>query len=156
MNGWIDLRGRGSSPKELTGRGQLKINPAALYELPIIARIFQVLRFVPPNETAFRYAFLDFTVAQSQFQFHRIDLMGNAISLRGQGTARFDKQLTLDFYSFLPRNRFPIPLVDKFLEGLSDGWVGVEVRGKVDAPVGRVIAGKNIDEALKRSEEHTS
>lgn len=147
MNGWIDLQGRGSSPDDMTGRGQLQISPAALYELPIIVQIVNVLR--PADNAAFRYAFMDFNVADSQFQFNRIDLVGDALSLRGRGTARFDGKLKLDFYSMLPQSRLPIPIVSAILGEATKGWVGVEVGGTVRAPDAKVKPVPQLDDAMK-------
>jgi hypothetical protein len=151
MNGWIDLHGRGSSPKQVTGSGQLRISPAALYELPIMAQIFKVLSFVPPDKTAFTYALLNFNVGGGQFRFNSIDLAGDAISLHGEGTAKFDGQLNLNFYSRLPRQRLlPFPLVDFVVGEATKGWMGIEVRGKVGATRAAVKPVPQLDEALKR------
>ena len=148
MYGWIDLQGRGSSPEKMTGRGRLQISPAALYELPVIVQIFNAIG--PPNNAAFRDAFLDFNVAGGQFQFNRIDLVGDTLSLRGRGTARFDGKLKFEFYSMLPQSRLPIPLLNVVLGEATKGWVGVEVGGTVDNPVAKVKPVPQLDEAMKR------
>lgn len=148
MDGWVDLYGRGSSEKDVSGRGQLRINPAALYELPVMVQIVNVIG--PPDNTAFRYAFLDFNIANSQYLFHRIDLVGDAFSLRGRGTAGFDGKLNLDFYSMLPRNQLPIPIVSAVVGEATKGWIGVRVRGKTDAPIAKVTPAPQLDEAMKR------
>ncbi len=149
LNGWIDLYGTGSSVNQMSGRGQLQISPAALYELPVIAQTFKVLSFAPPDRTAFRYAFLDFVVGRQKFAFNTIDLAGDAISFRGRGTAGFDGSLNLDFYSMLPRHQLPIPIVNAVIGEATKGWVGVEVRGKTSAPMARVKPVPAIDAALK-------
>ncbi|HID22527.1 MAG TPA: hypothetical protein EYP14_09015 [Planctomycetaceae bacterium] len=149
MNGWLVLSGRGSDPRNVRGRGQLKIQPAELYELPILVQILNVLRLAPPDKTAFRYALLDFDIADAQFRFKGIYLDGTTLSLRGRGTAAFDGTLTLDFYSMLPRTQYPIPVVNVLLREATRGWVGIEVRGKVDAPVARTKPIPNLDETLK-------
>ena len=66
MNGWIALHGSGSSPLNVAGRGNLQISPAALYELPAFVQIFKVLRFVPPDKTAFNTALVDFHVERAR------------------------------------------------------------------------------------------
>lgn len=149
MNGWIDLYGRGESSDSIVGRGQLQINPAALYELPIIVQIFNALTFVPPDKTAFNYALLDFNISRSQFVFNSIDLVGNAISLRGHGTAGFNGRLHLDFYSMLPRTQLPPPL-NVFVSDVTKGWVGVAVRGTISSPKAVIQPLRNVDEALRR------
>ena len=151
MDGWIDLQGRGDSAASVAGDGQLRIRQAALYELPVILRIFRVLSFVPPDKAAFRYALADFTVQDEQFRFNSIDMVGDAISLRGKGTARFDGTLDLDFYSMLPRRRIRrIPVLGPVIGEATKDWVGVKVRGKVNSPVADVKAAPKLDDAMRR------
>lgn len=150
MNGWLDLRGRGADSMGLAGRGQLQISPAAVYELPVIAQILKVLSFTLPDPTAFKYVLVDYEIDRGRFVFNRIDLVGDAISLRGRGTARFDGRLNLDFYSMLPRNQIPIPVINTVLGQVTQGWVGVAVRGTLSAPMATVRPVPELDNALKQ------
>lgn len=151
MRGWIDLRGAGQSPANITGRGQLQISPAELYELPIIVQLFDVLSLGPPEQSAFRYAQCDFQMARSQFQFNTIDLVGNSLQLRGRGTASFDGLVDLDFYSMLPRTRVPLlPFIQPLIGQLTTGWVAVDVNGRAEAPQARIRPAPVLDDALKR------
>ncbi len=152
INGWIDLHGRGSETAKMSGRGQVQIHPAALYELPAMAQMFKVLSFVPPDKTAFNYAFADFTVAKEKYYFNTIDLAGDAISFRGKGTVGFDTSLNLDFYSMLPRKGVPIPLLGisrSVIGAATKGWVAVQLRGKTSQPVATVSQAPLLDEAMK-------
>jgi len=151
MYGWIDLRGSGPDAANVKGAGQLLISPAALYELPIIVQIFKAFSFVPPDKTAFIYALTSFNVADSQFEFREIDLIGDAISLRGQGTARFDGKLHLDFFSMMSRNQLNVPFLKEYIvDPLTRGWVKVEVRGQVQNPIATYRAAPQLDAALER------
>lgn len=150
MDGWVDLYGRGSSAAGLLGRGQLQISPAALYELPIFVQVFKVLTFVPPDKTAFTYALASFRIAGGLVQFGEIDLVGDAISLRGKGTVSFDGRIALEFYSMLPRNQLPIPIVKQLVSTATSGWVGVTVRGTADAPIAEVRPVPQLDNTLRR------
>ncbi|HUG92244.1 MAG TPA: hypothetical protein VML55_15490 [Planctomycetaceae bacterium] len=138
MSADVLLEGRGPNPDDLTGRGGLRISPAALYELPIIARVLASLNtLAPPDRAAFKYADVEFDIAQSQFRFRRIDLVGDALSLRGRGSVGFDGQVRLDFYSMMARTRLPIgaiPGVNAILGEATKGWVGVRVRGRTSDP----------------------
>ena len=147
MNGWIDVSGRGTSEDKMTGRGQLRINPAALYELPVIVQVANLIG--PPDKTAFRYAFLDFNIANRQFLFNSIDLVGDTFSMLGRGSARFDGRLNLDFYSKLPRSRFRIPLVSAVVGGATTGLVGVKIRGTTSVPDPKLVPAPILDDTLK-------
>lgn len=155
VNGWIDVHNRndavdGTQPEAVSGRGKLQISPAALYELPVLVRIFKVLSFIPPDNTAFNYALVDFTVDRGAFWFKSIDLVGDAINLRGRGTARFDGKLALDFYSTLGRNRPTIPIFNIIIDEATKGWVAVHVRGTISDPRAEPQIAPVIDETLKR------
>lgn len=150
MYGRLDLFGHGASAQNMTGHGKLLISPAALYELPILGKILQGLKFTPPDNTAFKFAYSEFDIGHSQFLFKTIDLVGDSISLRGRGTARFDGRLNLDFYSMLPRNQVPIPILRELVSTATNAWVGVEVRGTTDQTYTRIKAVPQLDDALKR------
>ena len=150
MNGWVELNGRGTDRQRLNGRGQMQISPAALYELPVIVSIFKILKFLPPDKTAFDYAMVNFDVGNSQFSLRQIDLVGNAMSLRGRGVVRFDGKLDLEFFSSMGRNQIAIPIVQQLVGEATKDWVGVEVHGTTSDPVPTVKAVPRLDEALKR------
>ena len=69
MNGWVDLSANSPNPKDVTGRGQLLIHPAALYELPVFVQILKAFSFAPPNNTAFNYALANFSIGNRQCRF---------------------------------------------------------------------------------------
>ncbi|MFP6703253.1 MAG: hypothetical protein VB861_16015 [Planctomycetaceae bacterium] len=149
MRGWVDLRGRGNSPADVVGRGQLQVSPAELYQLPIIVQLFDVLSLGPQQQTAFRYAQCDFQVARSRIQFNSIDLVGNSLQLRGRGEATFAGQVGLDFYSMLPTSRLNIPFLQPLITPLTTGWVAVRVDGKTNNPRARIRPAPVLDDALR-------
>lgn len=149
MYGWIELGGAGTETKDMTGRGKLLISPAAIYQLPVLVQTFKVLSFVPPDKTAFTFAYADFDVFGRQFRFNTIDLVGDAISLRGRGVAKFDGKLDLRFYSMLSRNRMPVFLLKNLVSTATAGWVGIDVRGSVGQPKATIRPIPQVEDALK-------
>ena len=150
MNGWLSLSGRGTSADQIHGRGKLQIAPAALYQLPLFVHMFRALRLDSPDRTAFERADLDFNIGNSRLNFEAIDLVGNAISLKGRGYVRFDGVMQLDFYSMLARNQIRLPIVHEIAKKLSRGWVGVKVTGSVGAPQTSIIPVPELDDAMKQ------
>ena len=153
MNGWLNLTGRGMDTNRMTGNGQFRISPAALYELPILVKVFQVLTLAGPDHTAFQFAFVDFDLANNQFVFNTIDLTGESLRLQGRGTAGFDGRLNLDFYSELPRARLPWPvvnLINPVLDQATKDWVRVEVRGKTGNPDVKAKPLPVLEDSVKR------
>ena len=152
MNGWLNFSGQGVETSRMMGTGQLRISPAALYELPILVRVFQLLSLTAPDKTAFRLAEVDFGIAKNQFVFKKIDLAGDSLSLLGQGTAGFDGRLHLNFYSMLPRARLPWPVanvVNPVLDQATKDWVRVEVRGKTSLPDVKMTPVPVLDDTIK-------
>ena len=145
------MLGKGTSSDQITGRGRLQISSAKLYELPVMWQIFNLMRFVPAEKSAFTYALLNFSIENDQFHFNRIALVGSPISFYGKGTATFDGDLNLSFASELPPNRtIPIPLVGHVVREATRNWVGISVTGNVDSPKAETRPAPQIDEAFKK------
>ena len=149
MNGWAELSGDSSDPKDVTGGGQLLIHPAALYELPVFIQLFKAFSFATPDKTAFNYALTTFNIRNRVVTFRDIDLIGDAISLRGRGWARFDGPLNLQFYSRPASAWSQVPGLSSLFDQFTQGWVGVSVVGTVQRPIARVMAMPQIDSAFR-------
>ncbi len=129
VNGKLNLKGVGTNPKLLSGSGNLVINRAALYELPVIVRLFDVLRLVPSDNKAFDVARFVFEIGSGVVHFEGIELVGNSMSLVGRGTVNFDGNLNLKFYSRTGRFQWPVPILRETVNELTKGWIGVDVTG---------------------------
>ncbi|MDG2389175.1 MAG: hypothetical protein P8M30_07630 [Planctomycetaceae bacterium] len=150
MNGQLTLNGKGQNPKDMVGEGSLTIKPAALYELPVVLRIFQTLNITAPSDSvAFDEAFLKFVIRNEQFEFSQISLLGNGFSLIGRGTVRFDEKVDLVFVSIAPKSQLMIPLVREIVRSASHGWVAVDVKGTINDPKPKVKTNFVIDNALR-------
>ena len=150
MNGTIGFTGVGTNPKNLEGNGNLVISPAALYELPVVVQIFNVLSFIPPDKTAFRQALFAFSIGGGLVHFDHIDLVGDSINLLGRGTVNFDGNVRLDFASRMGRRSLPIPILREVISEATKGAVGVVVRGTLETPISEVRSLPQMDDALRR------
>jgi hypothetical protein len=150
MDGQVFLRGEGTNPKGLTGSGQLVISQAALYELPVIVQIFNVLSFVPPDKKAFDTAEFVFDIAGGVFHFGNIRLVGDSIVLVGRGTVGFDGNVKLGFGSRMGRRQFNVPILKPIVNEMTKGSVGVEVTGTLQDPKTQVRPFMQLEEGLRR------
>ena len=150
VTAWMGISGESNDSVNLTGKGQLRISPAALYELPVMVKLLGSLsqgNFNVQNRTAFDYAMMDFSVHDEAFWLNPVDLVGEAISFRGQGSVGFSGAVDLDFYSRPARSRnVPIPI----LSGLFTNWSKVEIRGTTSSPQTRAAALGQLDEGMKQ------
>jgi len=76
-------------------------------------------------------------------------MIGDAISLRGRGAARFDGPLHLEFYSRPASAWAQVPGLSNLFDQFTQGWVGVSVTGTVQRPTARVIAMPQVDSAMR-------
>lgn len=147
MNGWIYLHGTGTDAQEtMEGEGKLRIAPAALYELPVFVQMFQMPQLRVPDRTAFAQADLRYTVGKGRFDFKSIELLGDAMSLRGRGYVGFDGGLDLEFGSLPGRG------ARRILQNIFMGadWVAIRVTGNVSSPNVKYVPFPEVDEAWRQ------
>ena len=99
VSGGLYLRGDGTGLSGLRGSGQIDVPNGKLYRLPLLLSLLQAfgLRY-PADRTAFEQAHAKFTIDGPQVQISDLELIGNAISLNGEGTLNLDgTNLNLDF-----------------------------------------------------------
>ena len=125
VRGAVNLRGSGPGTDRMTGEGVVKVRPAALYELPMMLRMFSVANYDDP--TAFTSADARFNIGRNTVSFSEINLTGKSISFRGKGYVGLNRRLDLMFYS-RPAGRTVVPV----FSNLWSGWIGVRVRGSLD------------------------
>src|SRR5205807_5039596 len=129
----LHLMGEGRDIGGLKGHGRVFVRDAKMYKLPALLDLIKAFGLRLPDRTAFDQASATFAIDGPQMRVEQLDLVGNAISLRGQGTANLDgSNLNLDFNAdwarlgqFLPEGVTEIP------RAISDQLLKVKVRGRV-------------------------
>lgn len=149
VNSWMLVWGEGDSADNLHGQGQLQIHPAALYENPVVIEMFNALsklNFAVSDRTAFDYALLTFQIRDRAFWFDPIDLVGEALALRGRGRVGFGGDVVLDFFSRpAPPRGIRLPFTNMVTQ-----WVTVQVRGTVDNPQTTRGSKIQLDESMRQ------
>jgi hypothetical protein len=127
------LKGNGPEVADLKGNGAVDVPSGKLYRLPLLLDLLKALGLRMPDKTAFEQAHMKFEIDSSKLHIQKLDLLGNAVSLRGQGTVNLDgSNLNLDFsvdWGRIP-DLMPPPLV-ALPQMLSDQILKIKLRGKI-------------------------
>ncbi len=132
----LHLIGEGADLSGLRGNGRIEVAHGKMYRLPLLLGLLKALGLRMPDNTAFEQARMIFGIEGPQMHVHGIDLIGNAISLRGQGTLHLDgSNLNLDFSADWGRvpQMLPPGLSD-LLQAGSDQLLKIKLRGKITSP----------------------
>jgi hypothetical protein len=132
------LIGDGTDLSGLKGNGRIEVANGKMYRLPLLLDLLKAFGLRPPDRTAFEQARMIFAIEGPTMRIQGLDLYGNAISLRGQGTVSLDgnnSNLNLDFSADWGRmpQMLPTPISD-LSQALSDQIFKIKVRGKISSP----------------------
>lgn len=130
----ILLKGDTSGVNSLRGDGYVRLRNAKIYELPVILALLKVARVSQFDLNAFDESNVDFKVHGRDIELSRIELIGNAVSLIGNGQMNLDHQIDLDFYSVVGRNRLNIPLLSRLYREGSKQILWIHVDGSLYQP----------------------
>lgn len=130
------LTGDGTDLSGLKGDGRIDVANGKLYRLPLLLDLLKAFGLRLPDRTAFEQAQMIFAIKGPTMIVQALDLYGNAISLRGQGTANLDgSNLNLDFSADWGRVPQMLPPgISDLSQALSDQLFKIKVRGKISAP----------------------
>jgi hypothetical protein len=130
------LAGRGENLEDLKGNGRIDVPKGKIENLPLLVNLLKFLALRLPDRTAFEEAHAEFEILGARAKVTRLDLFGNAISLRGQGDLRLDgTDLNLDFNADWAR--FPQvlpPGINKIPTAISNQLLRIKMRGDVSDP----------------------
>jgi len=132
----VHLTGEGNDLSGLRGNGRIEVAHGKMYRLPLLLDLLKAFGLRVPDRTAFEQARMIFGIEGPQMRVYSIDLIGNAISLRGQGTLRLDgSNLNLDFSADWGRvpQMLPPGLSD-LLQAGSDQLFKIKLRGPISSP----------------------
>jgi len=146
----IDLRGRGKSLDNLIANGNVKITEANIYELPVLVGMLKVLRNSTPDSTAFNQCDVDFRIQGRHIDLDKLNFLGDAVSLYGNGYMNFDQQLKLTFHGAVGRNDLRIPFVKNVFANASQQIMQMYVDGTVSNPQIRTQAFPGISNLIQQ------
>ena len=116
------------------GSGSVELRDAKIYELPVFISLLKILNVRQLTRTAFDSGHIDFKLLGERIVFERMEFIGDAISLLGEGEMNLDWDIDLNFYTVIGRNRLNIPLLSQLYRASSQRTLAIKVDGKLDNP----------------------
>jgi hypothetical protein len=130
----LALSGNGQGIHSWRGRGGLQLRDTDLYELPFVLSLLKTLRTGSTDRTAFTEADLDFRLQGDHTYLDRIDLRGDALTLKGVGEMNRQREVHLNFYTVVGREDSYVAAIRPLLGMASRRFLVVKVRGSIDRP----------------------
>ena len=132
--GSFRLSGNATDANSVRGQGSLQLRNAEIYQLPVMLSLLKLPQFKEITRTAFDTSNINFSVFGERIVLDRMELNGDAISLIGNGQINMERDVDLNFYTVVGRNRFYIPLISEIMHSGASSILWINVDGKLDDP----------------------
>jgi hypothetical protein len=147
------LHGQGSGLDRLEGNGSLDVPYSPLTRLLNLPPLVALLKFLGlrwPDRTAFEEAHAVFAIHGNRVSVSKLDLLGNVVSLYGQGEVNLDgSDVMLDFYPSWGRAEQMLPsAVRDIPSAISKQLMKIEMRGQIGGNEGDLKFSKRAVPAL--------
>jgi hypothetical protein len=130
--GRLHLRGLGTGLGSLEGHGSLDVPSGKLLNLPFLFDLLKFLGLHWPDRTAFEELHALFGIHGPRIQLQRLDLLGSAVSVSGEGEANLDgSDLQIDLYPTWRFEQLLPPAVRSVPPAIAKGLLTIEMRGKI-------------------------
>ncbi|GBD36176.1 hypothetical protein HRbin36_01297 [bacterium HR36] len=128
------LAGQPHDWRTLTGKGSLDITDGHIYDVPPLLNLLGLLVGQLPRDAAFQEVQVRYQVEGPRVHFSRVELLGDALTLRGQGSMRIDgSDLDLEMYALLWGRSLPLlpPGIDRVPPLISRQLWKIRMRGSL-------------------------
>lgn len=129
------------------GGGNVRLRDAYLARVPLAIALLKPLAVRSPDDSAFTTSDIDFRISGDDITLDRIDLAGDAISLKGRGQLFEQKQIDLLFYTQVGRRDWQV--LRPLMAGASPSFLLIEVKGTIDSPSVNKTAFPVLNETLR-------
>ena len=108
VSGTLVVSGTGQTMQTLQGAGDLHVVDGHIYQLPPLVSMLKLLSNRPPDTTAFNRCDMKFAIQGEHVRFEPINLLGDVVSLYGNGDIDFNHKLNLTFYTLIGPANIPL------------------------------------------------
>lgn len=134
LSGQLRLQGVQQRQHQLRGDGVIQLREADMYELPVILSLLKTIRSGSTDRSAFNACDVAFHIKGTQAYLDRIDLMGDALAMKGIGEMNFNREIDLNFYTVLGREDSSFPVMRSLLGRASQRFLLIHATGPMAAP----------------------
>lgn len=145
--GVLQMSGTTRGKHTWRGGGNVRLREANLYKVPVMLAMLKLLSVQAPNDTAFTSSDIDFRLQGDDVILDRIELAGDAVTLKGRGQLFEQKQVDLLFYTQVGRR--DIQALRPLLAEASPNFLLIEVTGTIDHPSVKKTAFPALNETLR-------
>jgi hypothetical protein len=156
LQGTLALSGAGHSRNTWSGRGNIHLRDANVYELPVMISMLKILSVRAPDPNAFSKSDVDFHIQGEHVYFEKINFTGDAISLLGKGEMNFEGETRMTFTPVVGRAEVGIPILRNLFTGASQQLMVIHVGGNIQNPDIRKEAMPGVNQALQNLQGRAS
>ena len=142
----VNLTGTGEGVHTYRGNGQIRLREADIYELPTIIAL---LKLTAHDRNAFTSSSVDFRIVGDDFELDRIELAGDAITLKGRGRVTSAREVAMQLYTQVGRDEAYLPIFRPLLGEASRQFLLFDISGTLDRPVVNRQVFPNLNERLQ-------
>jgi hypothetical protein len=132
----VQLVGNSKGPYTFQGGGNVQLQNADIYELPVLVDMLKLLKIKRPDGTAFTSSDVQYQIVGDRIDLKRIEFDGDVIRLEGTGDMTLERKINLTFHTKLANNEVQNlwrPLLGDIGKQLQ--LFEVHVTGTLDNPV---------------------
>ncbi len=117
----------------LQGGGAIDVPNGKLLNLPVLLNLIKVIKLRIPDDTGFEEAHALFNINGDRVKFQQLDLIGNAISLGGEGEMKTDgTDARFEFYPIWTKMKEMFALSGDWTGAISKKFLKIKVTGDLD------------------------
>lgn len=139
MSGKIDanvsIGGEGHSLYSLSGKGDIHLREADIYESPVLLRLLKTLRNGKLSKSAFSEGDIRFRLDGQHIYLDQLDFLGDVVNLKGKGYTNFDHELKLVFHAEVGPTDYQIPVVKNLMRRTNQQILQLYVDGTFSDPI---------------------
>jgi hypothetical protein len=128
------IEGRWDSPDDRRARGQILVQDAELYDLPLALGLLNLTHLSLPTTRSFNRAAVSYYMEGDEVRFEKLVLDSPQVRLQGEGTMQFSTQ-TLDLALTSANPSAPgLGPMTELIDGLRNQFITIHVTGTLDDP----------------------